>query len=280
MVTARSTMASPAIPLEGVVLDIVLGMSMAPASIQMVVVEGENADGATVEEDEFDVTAAGDAATASAPDRVVAAILGTREGAADAGLELSAIGVTWTDQFEAAALRDALAAHKIENVMLVSAFLAAAALAQNVGGAMGYERTAVLFVEPGTATLAVVETSDGSVADVHKEQLHGTSAEAATAELMEMVAGLDALSTRPGGLFVVGSGVDVAAIKAHLEEATSLSVSAAEEPETALARGAALASANAPLFASSTAALAYAQDPGTGALDASALPEYLSIAGG
>jgi len=49
-------------------LDIVLGMSMAPASIQMVVVEGENADGATVEEDEFDVTAADDAATASAPE--------------------------------------------------------------------------------------------------------------------------------------------------------------------------------------------------------------------
>jgi len=39
-------------------LDIVLGVSMAPASIQMVVLEGENADGATVDEDEFDVTAA------------------------------------------------------------------------------------------------------------------------------------------------------------------------------------------------------------------------------
>ena len=39
-----------------------------------------------------------------------------------------------------------------------------------------------------------------------------------------------------------------------------------EEPETALARGAALASANAPLFSASTAARAYAQDPGTGAM--------------
>ena len=79
-------MAWLAIPLEGFVLDIVLGVSMAPASIQMVVLEGENADGATVEEEEFDVTAADDSATASAPDRVIAAILGTREGAADAGL--------------------------------------------------------------------------------------------------------------------------------------------------------------------------------------------------
>ncbi|GAB4945950.1 hypothetical protein MAHJHV50_50790 [Mycobacterium avium subsp. hominissuis] len=51
----------------------------------------------------------------------------------------------------------------------------------------------------------------------------------------------------------------------------------AEEPETALARGAALAAANAPLFASSTAALAYAQDPGTGAVDQYSLPDYLYV---
>ena len=91
-------------------MDIVLGVSMAPASIQMVLLEGENADGATVEQDEFDVSAADDSATTSASDRVMAAILGTREGAADAGLELSSVGVTWSDQREAAALRDALAA--------------------------------------------------------------------------------------------------------------------------------------------------------------------------
>jgi hypothetical protein len=183
--------------------------------------------------------------------------------------------VACTDQLEAAALRDALAAHKVENVMLVSAFLAAAALTQSVGGAMGYERTAVLFVEPDTATLAVVETSDGSVTDIHEERLDSTTGTSATAELIAMVAGLDELPTRPGGLLVVGSGVDITPIKPNLQEATSLTVSAPEEPETALARGAALASAN--VLASPTAVLAYAQDPGTGALDMSMLPEYLSI---
>ena len=260
----------------GFALDIVLGVSMAPASIQMVVLEGENADGATVEEDEFDVTATGDSATATAPDQVIAAILGTREGAADAGLELSAVGVTWTDKVEAAVLRDALVAHKIENVMLVSAFLAATALAQSVGAAIGYERTAVLFVEPDTATLAVVETSDGSVADVYKQQIYAESYDEATAQLTGMLTGLERLESPPDGVFLVGSGVDIAPIKPVLESATALDVSAPEEPETALARGAALASANAPLFSSSTAALAYAQDPGTGAVDHYALPDYLS----
>ncbi|WP_244184978.1 DUF7159 family protein [Mycobacterium scrofulaceum] len=252
-----------------------LGVSMAPASIQMVVLEGEYADGATVEEDVFDVATADEAATASASDQVLAAILGTQEGAADAGLEVSSIGVTWTDQLEAAALHDALTAHRIENVMLVSAFLAATALAQNVGAAMGYERTAVMFVEPDTATLAVVETFDGSIPDVYKQPLYAESYDSAAAQLGGMIAGLERLEAAPDGVLVVGSGVDIVPLKPALQTATTLAVSVPEEPQTALARGAALASANAPLFASSTAALAYAQDPGTGAVDQHSLPEYL-----
>lgn len=259
-------------------MDIVLGVSMAPTSVHMVMLQGEHADGATIDETEFLVTAVDNAPTISASHRVIAAIMRTREDAADAGLDLGPIGVACTDQLEAAALRDALAAHKIENVVLVSAFLAATALTQSVGGAMGYERTAVLFVEPDTATLAVVETSDGSVDDVYTEQLATESGQRVTAGLVELVAGLDGMPTPPGGLFVVGSGVDVAPIRRRMEEATSLTVNVSEDPETALARGAALASANA--FTSSTAALAYAQDPGTGAVDVSAAPEYSSIAHG
>src|ERR1700743_3057291 len=259
-------------------LDVVLGVSMAPSSIKMVVLEGENADGATVEEDEFDVTATSPALPASATDQVIAAILGTREGAADAGLEVSSIGVTWTDQLEAAALRDALATYKIENVMLVSAFLSATDLAQSVGGAMGYERTAVLFVEPQTATLAVVETSDGSIADVRRVVLPDDDDDAVT-QLITLVSAAEELDTHPDAVFVVGNGIDLPLIKPTLEAATTLPLSAPEEPETALARGAALASANAPLFSSSTAALAYAQDPGTGFIDPFAIaPGYFADA--
>jgi hypothetical protein len=208
-------------------VDTVLGVSMAPTAVRMVLVEGENADGVTVDEEGFEVNTA-DTPTVSAADQVVSAILGTQEGAAESGYELRSTGVTWTDPIEAAALRDALAARKVENVMLVSSFLA------------------------GSDPIA---------------------------ELSAMASGAEALETRPDGLFVVGSGVDIAPIKAQLEAATSLLVSAPEEPETALARGAALASANAPLFSSSTAALAYAQDPGTGAIDPYAVaPGYFDVA--
>jgi hypothetical protein len=239
----------------------------------MLLVEGENADGVTVEDSTFGITTDNDAATLSAADQVISAILGTREGATEAGHALTSTGVTWTDPVDAAALRDALASRKIENVMLVSSFMAAAALAQTVGCTVGDAHTALLFLEPDTATVAVIDSADGSITDVHKELMsdgHGVT------ELAAMVAGLAELETHPQSVFIVGAGVDVATIKSQLEAVTTLPITAAEEPETALAWGAALASANAPLFASSTAALAYALDPGTGAVDPYAVsPGYL-----
>jgi uncharacterized membrane protein YgcG len=259
-------------------VDTVLGVSMAPTTVRIVLVEGQNADGATVDEDNFAVTDGEDPATFSGPDQVVAAILGTREGANEAGYDLLSTGVTWSDQCEATELRDALAARKVENVMLVSSFLAAAALAQSMGSATGYARAALLYVEPDTATLAVVDTTDGSITDVQREQLPDDD-DQAVATLVSMVSAAEGLDEQPDGLLVVGSGVDIPLIKPALEEATSLPLSVPEQPETALARGAALASANAPLFASSTAALAYALDPGTGSVSQHAhAPGYLAVA--
>ena len=246
-------------------MDTVLGVSMAPKTVRVVLVGDDSAGGVTVDEDSFDVADGPDSANVSGPDQVISAILGTQEGATASGYQLLSTGVVWTDPVDAAALRDALADHKMENVMLVSAFLAAAALAQEVGSATGYDQTALLFVEPDTATLAVVNTADGSITDVRRQPLPGSDP---AAELAALASDAEALPTRPGGLFVVGSGVDIAPIKPALEAATTLIVSAPEEPETALARGAALASANSPLFNSSTAAMAYALDPGTGAFDA------------
>jgi hypothetical protein len=259
-------------------VDTVLGVSMAPTTVRVVLVEGGNADGKTVDEENIAITAGEDSGTFSAPEQVVAAILGTREGANEAGYQLLSTGVTWSDQREAAELRDALAARKVENVILVSAFLAAAALAQSMGSATGYARAALLYIEPDSATLAVVDTADGSITDVHRELLPDDDEEA-VAKLVGLVSGAEALEEHPEGLLVVGSGIDIPLIKPALEAATSLPLSIPEHLDMALARGAALASASAPLFASSTAALAYALDPGTGEVSQYALaPGYLAVA--
>ncbi|GBE63595.1 hypothetical protein MFM001_00570 [Mycobacterium sp. MFM001] len=257
-------------------MDIVLGVSMAPTAVRMVLVEGEDADGVVVEQECFEV---GGSAPASAPEQVIAAILGTREGAAEGGSRLMSTGVTWTDPREVGALRNALSTRDLRNVMLVSPLLAAAALAQTVGHALGYEYTALLFVEAESATLAVVDTSDGSIVNLHRQQVTCSPYTGqAAADLATMVERLDGLETRPSGVFIVGCGVDIFPIKHHLEVAAAIPVSVAEEPDMALAHGAALASANAPLFASSTAALAYALDPGTGEVNRDVLaPAYLDV---
>jgi hypothetical protein len=240
-------------------VDIVLGVSMTPTTVRMVLVEGEKADGSIVDHDAFDLTANdGSAMSLSAADQVVEAVLGTKESAAAGGHHLKSIGVTWSDHAEASVLRDTLAARGIDDVMLVSDGHAAAALAQAVGRAVGYATTALLFVDRDTATLSVVQTDDGSVVKVLSRSLHSDDA---MAVLTEMAAAVDAQNTAPQGMFVVGSGVDVSSVKAHLEHLVSLPVSAPDEPEIALARGAALASAHAPTFEATTVGLAYSQDP-------------------
>ncbi|ASL17715.1 DUF7159 family protein [Mycobacterium intracellulare] len=253
-------------------MDIVLGVSIAPGTVRLVAIEGQDADGVTVEQEEFEVGAAGNAV-----DRVIDAIGGTREGVVEGGHRLSSTGVTWTNPADVAALRAAINASDLGDVMMVAPLLAAAALAQTVGDALAYERIAMLFVESASATLAVVEVGDGSIVDLHRRRITGT---AAPAELATMVAGLDAGGSAADGVFIVGCGADIVALKPAIEAATSLRVTGPEEPDMALARGAALASANAPLFASSTAALAYALDPGTGEFAPLAVgPSHLDLWG-
>src|SRR5262245_52128717 len=232
---------------------------MTPTTVRMVLVEGEKADGSIVDHDVFEVTANDGAATSSnAAEQVVEAIVGTKERAAAGCYQLKSIGVTWSDQAEASTLRDAIASRGIEGVMLVSDGHAAGALAQAVGRAVGYATTALLFIDRDTATLSVVQTDDGSVVKVLSRSLHSDDA---MAVLTDMAAAVDAQDSPPQGMFVVGSGVDVSSVKAHLESPVSLPVSAPDEPVIALARGAALASANAPAFEAPTVGLAYSQDP-------------------
>jgi len=149
----------------GVRVDVAVGVSMAAEAVRVVLVEGEGGGGVTVNQDAFNL--AGDGTAVAAADFVIAAILGTRESATKSGYHLKSSGVAWTDPARAIALRDALAARKIQDVVVVSA-VAAAALAQAAGSATDCGRTALLLVEPTTATLAFVDSAHGSVTDVHR----------------------------------------------------------------------------------------------------------------
>lgn len=240
-------------------MEIVLGVSMTPTTVRMTLVEGTKADGVLIEQDVLDLSALDGAANSSAADGVLGAILGTEEGAVMAGHHLVSIGVTWSNHAEAAVLRAELENRGIDDVLLVSELHAAAALAQAIGRAMSYAKIALMLVERDTATLAVVETADGSVVKIVSHDLRSPDAIAA---LAEVVISLEAEQSLAQGMFIVGSGAEVAAVKAHLQDLLSIPVIAPEEPQLALARGAALAAANAPRFDTSTIGLAYSQYPG------------------
>jgi hypothetical protein len=239
-------------------MDVALGVSMTPTTVRMVLVEGEKADGATVDYDVFDITGSDGAANSSAPEQVIAAILGTREGADAGGHRLVSTGVTWSDHAEAAELREALAAGHIDDVMLISELHAAGALAQAAGRAVGYDKTALLVIEHNTATASVVETADGSIVKVDSRSLHSADA---MDVLTDLVRNLAEHSSQPDGVFLLGSGVDIASLKERLEDQLTIPLSAPEDPELALARGAALAAADAPQFDALTVGLAYSHDP-------------------
>ncbi len=226
-------------------MEVVLGVSMTPTAARLVLVEGEKADGVTVDHSTFEV---GAGATFAA-DRVVAAIVGTRESVAEGGHRLVATGVAWTDHDAAALLRDALRKNGIEDVVLVSELHAASALAQAIGPAVGCERTALVFVEGDSATLAVVRTADGAVVKVR-------SGDTETAP--DMIEGLDSLAAPPAAIFVVGSGLGDSGteeLRSRIAGRTSLPVHAPQDADSALARGAALASVRTPRYEAQTIGL-------------------------
>ena len=209
----------------------------------MVLVEGSDANGVTIDH-QCDTLVTGTAA-----DQVLAGIFGTRDSAAEGGHRIASIGVAWTDRAAAAELKGMLRANDIDEVVLVSQLHAASALAQAIGQALGCERTALMFLERDTATLAVVRAADGAVVRVESRSLH---ADDAVAGLQNMVAGLERLAQPPQAVFMVGSGIDVAALKPKIAAGTTLTVHAPEDGALALARGAALAAANAPRFEAET----------------------------
>jgi hypothetical protein len=171
---------------------------------------------------------------------VVAAILGTQESVDEGAHRLTAIGVAWTDHADGKRLRQALRANDIDDVVMVSELHAASALAQAVGRRIGCERTALLFLEGSEATLAVVRTVDGAVVAVQSRVLH---TEDIVADLRGMVATLELSAEPPQAVFLMGAGLDVAALAARVAEGTTLPVHAPEDADLALARGAALAAA-------------------------------------
>ena len=220
-------------------MDAVLGLSVTPSAVGLVLVEGQDADGATMDRDGFDVGSRGRSSALQTCEKAAAAVLRSEAIAATRGHRLHSIGVTWSDDAgtEASLLLKSLTDSGFDNVVPVRLPVATEALARGIAEVIGYDTTAVCVIEPETVIALIVHTRDGAVQ---------TAVNHAIVTEEDLIRWLSAVFTRadwqPEALVVVGSGGDDE-IMPILEDALSVPVFAPAEAQLALARGAALASA-------------------------------------
>jgi hypothetical protein len=148
--------------------------------------------------------------------------------------------VTWSEDadLQASMLMESLSESGFDNVVAIRMPEATEALARGIAEVLGYATTAVCVIEPESVISLIVNTSDGAVQTAFNHAIDSDDA---------LISWLSAVFTRadwaPEALVVVGSAGHFEPILHRLEDALSVPVFAPEEAKLALARGAALASA-------------------------------------
>ncbi|MGE2722531.1 DUF7159 family protein, partial [Mycolicibacterium celeriflavum] len=222
-------------------MDAVLGLSVTPSAVGLVLVEGQGADGATVDRDAIEILPTRRSSPRHTSDEAAAAVLRAETTAAARGHRLHTIGVTWSDdaETEAALLLRSLRECGFDNVVAVQLPEASEALAWGVADLIGNEVTAVCVIEYEAVIALVVHTREGAVQTAVN---HSIDSEESLIRWLNTV--FTKADWRPEALVLVGSGADLDAIMPRLETVLSVPVFAPAEAELALARGAALASAD------------------------------------
>jgi len=225
----------------GVVVDAVLGLSVTPSAVGLVLVEGQDADGATVDREAFEIRPGRRSSALETSEQAAAAVLRTEAVAATRGHRLHSIGVTWSDDADAEAslLLRSLTERGFDNVVAVRLPEATEALAWGVAEVIGHDITAVCVIEPDMVIALIVHTGAGAVQTAVNRAIDTEEA---------LIRWLSSVFTRadwrPEALVVVGSGGNLDALMPRLEDVLSVPVYAPADAELALARGAALASAH------------------------------------
>jgi hypothetical protein len=223
---------------EGMHVDAVLGLSMTPTSVGLVLVEGHDADGATVDHQAFEIRQG----AIPTSEQATAAVLRTEAMAANRGIRLHSIGVTWSEDADdqASLLMRSLSESGFENVVPIRLPEATEALARGMSDVIGYQTTAVCVIEPETVIALIVHSGGSADGSVQTAFNHAIDTE------QSLISWLSSVFTKadwqPEALVVVGSAGGFEEILPQLEDALSVPVFSPAEAELALARGAALAS--------------------------------------
>jgi len=230
----------------------VLGLSVTPSGVGVVLVEGHDDDRVTLDGERFEVRRRGSATAAETSAQAAAAVLRTEAVAADLGRRVHSIGVTWSDDAgtEASLLLTSLRESGYDNIVPVRLSEATDALARRIALVLGYRTTAVCVIEPEQLIALVVSVEDA--ADGTSEAVQ-TAVNHSVVTEDDLVGWLSTVFTRadwePEALVLVGSGEDLEDLLPVLEDALAVPVFSPAEAALALARGAALACAQPGEFA-------------------------------
>jgi hypothetical protein len=221
-------------------LDTVLGLSLTSMSVGWVLAEGRDADGTILDHDDFQVGAGGGVRAVHTSVQTTAAVLDAQTAALNHDRRLHVIGLTWSDQAaaEAALLLESLTDAGFDNVVPVRLHQACEMLARAIAPVVGYEKAAVCVLDGDSTIVVMVDTCDDEPQTAIKQLTGGPG------RLVGWLTTLfDRSSWQPGGIVIVGPDEELEALSWRLEKAVPVPVITQNGAQLALARGAALASA-------------------------------------
>ncbi len=218
---------------------------MTPTIVGWVLVDGHDADGTILDHDDFPVHTGGGMRAIDTAEKVAAAVFRAQDLAATLDRRVHVIGVTWSDDAaaEAALLLESLTGAGFDNVVPVRSAQAAENLARGLAAVIGYHKTVVCVIEGDSTTVVMVSVSGEKTRTAVKQV--GGGADGLIHWLTTM---FNRRSWHPRGVVVVGSDAELDSVSWQLEEALPVPVFAQNAAHLALARGAALASAQSTEF--------------------------------
>jgi hypothetical protein len=226
-------------------LNTVLGLSLTSTSVGWVLVEGRDADGTILDHDDFDVPPADGVQAVHTSEQASAAVLEAQAAAAGYDQRLHVVGVTWSEEAgaEAALLLESLTDAGFDNIVPIRLHDSCEMLARAIAPVVGYDQAAVCVLD-GESTIVVMVDNDGDEPQTAIKQLSG-----GPDHLVQWLTALfDRSSWQPSGIVIVGAEHELDALSARLEAAVPVPVITQPGAELALARGAALGSAQSTEF--------------------------------
>ena len=218
----------------------VLGLSVTSTSVGWVLLDGQGPDAAVLDYDAFDMQSGVNGAEADKSPHAAAA-RGAKTIATASGHKVGSVQVTWTEDVEAgsADLLKSLADLGFDNVQSVKLTRAAQTWGIETGRESEHAKTGLCILEPTGATIMIIATGAGSV---RTAVTNGRESADDLVEWLRTVFCKD--GWLPESLYLMGAQADLDEVTQPLADALPIPVSDSVDTQLALARGAALATAD------------------------------------